>query len=238
MKVLVIPDIHLKPNIFDKAEKIDNSKYDKIVCLGDLVDDWGLQNNPNAYEDTLKRVLEFDKAHSDMLWCWGNHDISYLYCLKETGFSYNMIPLVNSYFTKLRNQCEDRLKIIHRIDTVLFSHAGLTEDFVDSLYKARPRAIDTILTKTNKMVEHKNTALRLWADDSPIWTRPQYSPLIVMYKDDVYYQVVGHTPVAQPLETGSVLTLDTFSTYSTGEPIGDCRLVIIDTETHDWTYAD
>ncbi len=39
MKVLVIPDVHLKPWMFDEAEKVSAEKYDKIVCLGDLVDD-------------------------------------------------------------------------------------------------------------------------------------------------------------------------------------------------------
>ena len=39
-KVFVIPDVHLKPWMFDKAEEIlSRSEYDKIVCLGDLVDD-------------------------------------------------------------------------------------------------------------------------------------------------------------------------------------------------------
>jgi len=40
-KVFVIPDVHLKPWILDKAEEILSQKeYDKVVCLGDLVDDW------------------------------------------------------------------------------------------------------------------------------------------------------------------------------------------------------
>ena len=35
-KVFVIPDVHLKPWMFDKAEELlSRSEYDKIVCLGD-----------------------------------------------------------------------------------------------------------------------------------------------------------------------------------------------------------
>lgn len=45
-RVLVIPDVHLKPWIFDKAEKVDNSSFDTIVILGDLVDDWGERKRP------------------------------------------------------------------------------------------------------------------------------------------------------------------------------------------------
>ena len=55
-------------------------------------------------------------------------------------------------------------------------------------------------------------------------------------------QVVGHTPVKKPLETkvynDYILTLDTFSTYSGGDPIGDQRFVWIDTEKQMWEYAD
>ena len=43
-RVLVIPDVHLKPWIFDMADRIDEGSYDDIVILGDLVDDWGKKN--------------------------------------------------------------------------------------------------------------------------------------------------------------------------------------------------
>ena len=34
-------------------------------------------------------------------------------------------------------------------------------------------------------------------------------------------QVVGHTPVRTALDEGNILSLDTFSTYTDGRPIGD-----------------
>ena len=44
MKVLVIPDIHLKPWIFDRAEKIlKDGKADRAVCLMDIPDDWNME---------------------------------------------------------------------------------------------------------------------------------------------------------------------------------------------------
>ena len=49
-KAFVIPDIHLKPWIFDRAEEeFPKGEYDKIVCLGDLVDDWGQETNLDLY---------------------------------------------------------------------------------------------------------------------------------------------------------------------------------------------
>ena len=48
MIVLVIPDIHLKPWIFDRAEEIlREGKADKAVCLMDIPDDWGKELSVN-----------------------------------------------------------------------------------------------------------------------------------------------------------------------------------------------
>lgn len=61
-RVLVIPDVHLKPWIFDMADRIDEGSYDDIVILGDLVDDWGKGNDLDAYRQTLDRAAEFGKS--------------------------------------------------------------------------------------------------------------------------------------------------------------------------------
>lgn len=40
MKVLIIPDVHLKPWMFRDAEMIFlEKKADRAICLGDLLDD-------------------------------------------------------------------------------------------------------------------------------------------------------------------------------------------------------
>ena len=42
MKVLVIPDVHLKPYMFQHAAALMHQKIaDRVVCLMDLADDWG-----------------------------------------------------------------------------------------------------------------------------------------------------------------------------------------------------
>lgn len=60
-RVLVIPDVHLKPWIFDMADRIDKNSYDTIVVLGDLVDDWGKGYVLDAYRQTLDRAVEFGR---------------------------------------------------------------------------------------------------------------------------------------------------------------------------------
>ena len=48
MKILIIPDVHLKPHIIDEAAQcMCSGNYDIAVFLGDFVDDWEQQRNIN-----------------------------------------------------------------------------------------------------------------------------------------------------------------------------------------------
>lgn len=56
-RVLVIPDIHLKPQLFDRAEKILLSGQAGIaIQLGDLVDDWKKEYDFVLYASTVSRA--------------------------------------------------------------------------------------------------------------------------------------------------------------------------------------
>ncbi len=60
MKVLIIPDVHLKPWIFDQAEDIMRDKgFDRAVFIGDLVDDWDHESDVDLYEETFLRPTRF-----------------------------------------------------------------------------------------------------------------------------------------------------------------------------------
>ncbi|MGN0071424.1 MAG: metallophosphoesterase [Atopobiaceae bacterium] len=88
MLVLVIPDIHLKPWMFDAAEDAISKEHpDAIVQLGDLPDDWGMQRRPEAYDALYDRAERFLAAHPDTLWCYGNHDVSYFWEAPESGMA-------------------------------------------------------------------------------------------------------------------------------------------------------
>ena len=81
-KVFVIPDVHLKPWMFNKAEELlSRSEYDKIVCLGDLVDDWDQEKNLGLYSETFDALERFINRHPNFLLCYGNHDVSYIWGL-------------------------------------------------------------------------------------------------------------------------------------------------------------
>ena len=64
MKVLVIPDIHLKTWIFDRAETILKAgKADRVVCLMDMPDDWDMEFQIERYKETFDRAITFAADH-------------------------------------------------------------------------------------------------------------------------------------------------------------------------------
>lgn len=232
MRILVIPDVHLKYWMFDKINEVPKDKYDNIICLGDIVDDWDQYHNVDLYINTMEKVLEFDKEHPEMLWCWGNHDYSYLYCFTESGYSKEMVPTVNKYLIKMIDQFGDRFKVLHQIDTVIFSHAGLTESYIYDYFGENFNNLSEIINTINSYALNKETAYDLWEDDSPLWARPDkwvtYIP---------YFQVVGHSPVSVVTQKNKLVLTDVFSTFSNGEPIGNSKFIIVNTTAKTWEYV-
>lgn len=232
MKILVIPDVHLKPWMFDRASEILNSgAAKKAVCLMDIPDDWGQEYNLGLYEETFDAAIRFQKEFPETLWCYGNHDLSYEWLQYESGFSSVAIPVVQKKLSELRRELPDRSQMayIHRIDDVLFLHGGLTHAFV------KYYANDVDYDDTDAVIEKINLLGRneMWDDASPLWFRPQFYNE-KMYKEEDLLQVVGHTPVMQIDRLGNMLSCDLFSTYSTGDPIGTQEYLLIDTVI--WEY--
>ena len=218
-KVFVIPDVHLKGWMFEKASKlIEAGDYDKIVLLGDLVDDWNQEKNLDLYRDTFEVIYEFLIRYPDTIYCIGNHDISYLFNAFETGYSSYARDIVVEGINKIFYMLPpDNSAFIHRVDNVLFSHAGLLERFVVRCFGGGPLLeLDELLERINRLPKDD-----IWRSDSVIWARPQYDNIRLFPRGMM--QVVGHTPVETALceREGKLLSLDTFSTDHTGVPIGD-----------------
>ncbi len=236
-RVLVIPDVHLKPWMFRKAEELHKiNAYDCFVVLGDLADDWGQESNTGLYRDTYDALINLEKKYHNVYFCYGNHDISYVWEAYESGYSAHARPTVVECINELLNEFPPgRVGFVHMIDRVLFSHAGITADFVKEYFgfELEDMSIDDI----TYMVRSVNDMGRneLWQNESPLWTRPQYDP--VFTKIPGFLQVVGHTPLDRPQDLGSILSLDTFSTTPAGYPIGDNRFVEIDTVEKTWNYS-
>lgn len=237
MKVLVIPDVHLKGWMFDRADEFLKEGYgERAVCLMDIPDDWGMEFDLQAYRDTFERMIAFAQKYPDTLWCWGNHDLSYVWDLTESGYSHTAKYLVNEYLAKFRYAVsEENLACIHRMDDTLFMHGGLAESFVK--YCVCTDGVDH--DDADSVIERINTFGKdiMWSMTSPIWFRPQYDPR-KLYMQEVFLQVVGHTPVKEiRMSRGnSLLSCDVFSTYRNHTPIGPEVFPLVDTvdKTFSW----
>ena len=213
MKVLVIPDVHLKPWMFHRAsELMKEMGVGRAICLMDIADDWRQQFNLDLYIQTYDAAIDFAKEYPETLWCYGNHDVCYLWNQRETGYSKIAPWTVCEKLRILRESLPDerQLAYLHRIDNVLFSHGGLADAFVRRYVPA---------SKYN--------------DASPIWCRPQYYKGR-LYKPRKLLQVVGHTPVGGITRKGNLISCDVFSTDSVGKPIGTQEFMVIDTVA--WDY--
>ena len=79
MKILVIPDIHgnyaaALQNIQDHKDEVD-----KVVWLGDGVDDFNENLNGKTMIDGLNKLIEFKNNEPNKFeLLLGNHDLSYL----------------------------------------------------------------------------------------------------------------------------------------------------------------
>lgn len=205
-KVLVIPDVHLKPWIFDRAEAImQENKLDLAVFIGDLVDDWKCEAKLDLYRETIERAEVFKAMRPNSLFCYGNHEVAYMVNSSCSGNS----ELFRSAITYMLNQYERIVepKLVHIVDNVVFSHAG-----VESHYDIHK-------------LEQSHNLLELYHSmDSPLWSRPD--PWVT-YKD--IPQVIGHTPMKNIVHKDNLWFVDTFSTCSDLTPYGDQTFLVIDT---------
>ena len=121
MKVLVIPDIYLKPWIFDRAEKIiKDGKADRAVCLMDIPDDWNMEFQIERNKETFDRAIAYAMDYPDTLWCYGNHDVSYPWGRLETGYSPYAERTVISKLEELENSLKSPARSVKTSDAKLF----------------------------------------------------------------------------------------------------------------------
>ncbi len=148
------------------------------------------------------------------------------------GSSVYAADIVCDMFETLRDALEspDNLAIVHKMDNVIFSHAGVCSSFVEVHMYDMMDDIDYVLDTINGFGVEE-----MWLDDSPSWVRPQNTYLTAdMLYPPGFLQVVGHTPVRRMLEQENMITLDVFSTYSDGTKFGNEEFYWVDTVSKEY----
>lgn len=228
-KVLVIPDTHLKSKIFDLADKIlETHEVDYVVQLGDNIDDF------YCYEEEYKahnaRMLIFKLGHPETVWLWGNHELSYILNRPVTGNIHAGAKYAQLYKENFNP------KLVHIDGKVIFSHAGVFQNFLESVNLDKFKKAETVIKKLNKLDLKK-----VWSDNSPVWARHKYEDFQEPDALKNYIQVIGHTPEETIYaakcniysKERTIITTDVFST-DWGRQYGEEKLIIIDTNTGEW----
>ena len=234
MRILVVPDIHLKTWIIEAAEQVIMAEHpDKVVFLGDLVDDFGCKNNKVAYIQTVDAVIAFFQKHSEAYLCLGNHEASYLWNKETNATAYHARTVAKEQCYRLAREriLQERFRIAFLFDGVIFSHAGVSSAFVRA-YVGDPDTLsaERIVRKINQLGVDE-----LWQYGSPIWYRPTcIAGWDELYGDNKILQVTGHTPMETIKQENNLVCCDTFSTYPNHKPIGDQTFCLVDTETKTW----
>lgn len=230
-KILVCGDIHCKKAVVDKALKLyEKNNCDKLIFIGDYTDDWN---------DTVEQNLEildylFHLKHimgDRLVLLIGNHDISNWIGgeFKCSGFS--EVKYAQLKFSYEANKYD--FKMAHAENGFLITHAGVCIPWLKFFLKVteNKELDDEYLTKPKKVADLLNNyqfELSLfYPEDSPLWARLQH----YLEESDFpcFKQVVGHSPVRKILwhKQGHMFFIDTHSTYSDGEKIGDGTFLII-----------
>lgn len=134
MLVIVIPDVHLKYWLFRQADNLlKHGAADTAVCLMDIPDDWDMEFQLERYLETYQEAITFAREHPDTRWCWGNHDMSYMWHEIETGYSSYVSDNVQRQINALMKAlpADNPIKYVQKIDSMLFSHAGVQKNFAE-----------------------------------------------------------------------------------------------------------
>ena len=215
MKILVVGDIHGNFNRVLAEVKRKMWFFDHIVFLGDYVDSF--DNNQNGYPmiNGFNRLMEMKAQHKGFHTLLGNHCFSYISDPNVSGHRYDFAEQYKEMF--MNNL--DNLDIACKLGDYVFSHAGISKDWVETSGINNPT--DLFLKKMNvsredydkmdliekiNFVFHKEIFSLFDYDirdkscvgsasfQTPLWIRPDALwPNMAFEK-----QVVGHTEVKNP----------------------------------------
>lgn len=132
---LIIPDVHGRTFWKKHCLDVKESKYEKIIFLGDYLDPYGFEHI--SEDDALSNfieIIEFKKENYDkVVLLLGNHDLHYFsktfnnICggSRKSIKNYNKI---NDLFLKYL----DLFQLAYESEYTLFTHAGYRQQWADS----------------------------------------------------------------------------------------------------------
>lgn len=233
MKILVIGDIHCKPeilmNFYHQADK-----YDKIVFVGDACDNFGQGQEANIKAITTLSGIK-DTLKDKFVWLIGNHDWGYY------DDSVDMTGHIKKDSAKVYQLLKDNLDkwdILYEQDGYLFSHAGVCTEFLRHPLLCSSRSSEFVKTVNNlknrpgpyNPLNGVGISCGGYQTPSPLWMRPSDCEYSQLNPIKTHKQIIGHTPVRDIHFERGMLLVDTFSQYQDLTPYGDRTVLLIEND--------
>lgn len=236
MKTIVIGDIHGRSQW---KLIVETEKADQVIFIGDYFDSYDLTAVEQMHN--FKEIINYKEttdAHVTML--IGNHDYHYypeIGNVGTSGYQHKVAPAISQLIDENRNH----LQMAYSIDDYLFTHAGVSSEFMDNVFGKDGWKTEEISLLLTQQFWHKPRTFdfgmaidmeKMWYLDpsgdskgqSPIWIRPK--SLMSVNRDTLrkqVIQIVGHTQMKQLDVEGSqnwtggryyfIDTLDTSGEY-------------------------
>jgi len=206
MKTVVIGDIHGR-SIWKLIVNQENP--DRVIFIGDYFDSFNIKGEEQL--NNFLDIIEYKKSSGkEIIMLIGNHDHHYFPEVGDTGTS--------GYQNIFKHQIEptidanrEHLQMAYQFDEFLFSHAGISSEFLDSVFGEGGWKEETIVEQVNELFKYKPLTFNFGEavsikkmsyldpygdneEQSPIWIRPR--SLMSANKDTLrkkVIQIVGHT---------------------------------------------
>jgi len=131
----IIPDVHGRDSWKTVINDFDPN-VDEVIFLGDYLDPYPGESSRKDAIDNFKDIINFKKEYQDkVILLLGNHDLPYYsneykdYMEYKCRYDYENCKEIEKLFNEVD------FKFIHQVTcrerTILFSHAGITKDWLD-----------------------------------------------------------------------------------------------------------
>jgi predicted MPP superfamily phosphohydrolase len=202
MKTIVIGDIH---GLSYWKLIIKQENPDRIIFIGDYFDSFDISGLDQI--NNFNEIINYkkDNPQVEVIMLIGNHDHHYFPEVGPSGTSGFQRDLYFS-ISEVINFNREHLQIAYQIDKIIFSHAGISSEWMDKMFDVwEPK---TIVEQVNDLFKYKPRKVGFHLEgidpygqdtyQSPLWIRP--NSLMKANKKTLrkkIIQVVGHTKMAK-----------------------------------------
>jgi len=209
MRTLVLGDTHGKPNW---KLAVDHENPDRVIFIGDYFDSFdisGVEQIQNfkdiiEYKETsFSNVGTLNEHKTKVVLLIGNHDLHYFpkVCNTRTsGYQARIAPSIMQVIDENRKH----LQMAYQFDDFVFSHAGISIEFLDQVFSVGGWQVETMVDQLNELFKYKPrlfdfNGMDPYGDNTyqtPVWIRPR--SLMKANKNILnrrVIQIVGHTEV-------------------------------------------